>query len=334
MDRALLGILFSLTFGYLPMFLFAALVYWSDRYEKEPKRLLGGAFLWGAVVAAGGAFIINTILGIGVYIFTGSEAATELTTGSLIAPVVEELLKGLAVLGVFLMFYHEFDTIFDGMVYAAITALGFAATENAYYIYTFGVAENGLSGGLLIAFIRVILVGWQHPFYSVFTGIGLAIARLNHRWSIKIIAPLAGLSLGILAHSFHNTLAHLLHGLGGLAATTLLDWSGWLIMLIFAFWALYRERRWIVLQLPEEVSQGVMTRAQYQVACSARAQMIARLNALFSGRFRATNRFYQATAELAYKKHQFAAYGNERGNLEAIEKLRAELARLSPFAGV
>ena len=50
----------------------------------------------------------------------------------MIAPIIEESLKGLAVLLVFLLFRKEFDSILDGIVYAAITALGFAATENSH----------------------------------------------------------------------------------------------------------------------------------------------------------------------------------------------------------
>ena len=56
-----MAILAAVFFGFVPMLLFAAFVYWLDRYEKEPRILLGTAFLWGVIVAAGGAFIINTI---------------------------------------------------------------------------------------------------------------------------------------------------------------------------------------------------------------------------------------------------------------------------------
>ena len=58
--------------------LFAGIINWLDRYEKEPKILLGRVFTWGAVVAGGGAFIINTVFGISIYMFTGSEAAAEI----------------------------------------------------------------------------------------------------------------------------------------------------------------------------------------------------------------------------------------------------------------
>ena len=69
---ALLGAFF---FGFVPMFLFAAFVNWLDRYEKEPKVLLGAAFFWGVVIAGGGAYVLNTAFGIGIYTLTGSEGA-------------------------------------------------------------------------------------------------------------------------------------------------------------------------------------------------------------------------------------------------------------------
>ena len=106
----------SLFFGFVPMFFFAAFVFWLDRYEKEPKALLGAAFFWGVVVAAGGAFIINTAFGVGIYLFTGSESAAEAGTTSIIAPIVEEILKGTAVAIVFFLFYKEFDSILDGII--------------------------------------------------------------------------------------------------------------------------------------------------------------------------------------------------------------------------
>ena len=125
-----MAFLVSLFFGFVPMFLYSAFVYWVDRYEKEPKALLGAAFFWGVVIAAGGAFIINTLFGVGIYIFTNSEAAADFGTTSIVAPFVEEILKGMAVGIVFLMFRKEFDSVLDGIIYGGIVGLGFAATEN------------------------------------------------------------------------------------------------------------------------------------------------------------------------------------------------------------
>jgi len=319
----------SFLFGIIPMLVYAWFIYWLDRYEKEPKTLLGGVFIWGAILSAGAAYLLNSILGLGIYLFTGSETVTSLTTGSLIAPFVEESLKGVGVLGVFLFFRREFDSYLDGVVYAAITALGFAATENIIYIYDKGYLESGYSGLLWLAFIRVILVGWQHPFYTAFTGIGLAKSRLTNNPFIKYTAPIIGWILAVFNHALHNTLASLLTSAGGLIIATMVDWTGWLFIFGFTVWAIYEEKRYIIQQLKEEISLGTISIAQYCTACSTWAQSLSRLAALASGRFRVTHNFYQKCAELAHKKHQFDLLGDEQGNIAIIDRLRAELRSLA-----
>lgn len=326
-----MALIVSLFFGFVPMFLFAAFVNWLDRFEKEPKVLLGTAFFWGVVIAAGGAFIINTAFGIGIFALTGSAGAADFATTSIIAPIVEESLKGLAVLIVFFLFRKEFDSILDGIIYAGTVALGFAATENTFYIYVHGYQESGWQGLWLLVFVRVILVGWQHPFYTAFTGIGLAIARMNRNMLIKWLAPLAGFGLAIFTHSFHNTLGGLIGGLEGLAIGTFLDWGGWLFMFLFIVWMITHERNLLRRHLQEEVANGLLSPAQYNTATSF-FQTGAKLAALGSGSWRATSRFYQLCGELAHKKEQLAKLGDEGGNLAIIEKLRQELAQLAPLA--
>ena len=87
-------LLVSIFFGFVPMFLFAGFINWLDRYEKEPKILLGAAFMWGVVIAGGGAYIINTVMGLGVYIVTGSESATDFATASIIPSVPQGVRLG------------------------------------------------------------------------------------------------------------------------------------------------------------------------------------------------------------------------------------------------
>src|SRR3990172_9548658 len=131
----------------------------------------------------------------------------------------------------FFIFYKEFDSILDGIIYGGIVGLGFAATENTIYIYRNGYLDGGWAGLFLLAFIRVILVGWMHAFFTAFTGIGFAIARTNKNMLVKLIAPLIGFGAAVTAHAFHNTLGGLIGGLEGLAAGTFVDWIGWAFML-------------------------------------------------------------------------------------------------------
>ena len=324
-----MAILATLFFGFVPMLFFASILYWMDRYEKEPFVLLVGVFIWGLIVAAGSAYVINTIFGITIYAFTGSEITSDFATGSISAPFVEEGLKGLAVLLVFLFFRTEFDSILDGIIYAGIAALGFAATENTLYIWR-GYNAGGWHGLFQLVFIRVILVGWQHPVYTAFTGIGLAIARMNRSVYVKFFAPIIGFSLAMLTHSLHNTLAGLsLLGEMTCFLTTFLDWFGVFFMLVVIIWAGWVEKRNMTRHLLEEVQLGVISLAQYRTACSAWSQTLARLASLFNGNYGSTSHFYQVCGELSHKKEQIRKLGDENGNMTLVLRYRSELAQLA-----
>jgi protease PrsW len=324
-----MGLFVSILLGFVPMFACAVLIYRLDRYEKEPKVLLGIVFFWGAFVAAVGAFLINTVLGLGVFLITGSQEATSLTTGSLIAPVIEESLKGFAVFMVFWFYRSEFDSILDGIIYAAIAALGFAAAENTYYIFAYGFQEQGWAGLWSMGLIRVFIVTWQHPFYTAFIGIGLAIARMNKNNLTRIAAPILGWTTAVFLHGLHNTFAEL--GSGMLCIfSSILDWSGWLMMLILILWLNKREQKLLVQYLKSEMEAHILTFEQYQVACSAWSQTKARINALKMGKLRPTNQFYQLCGEISHKKYQLDRLGEEKGNSTIINTLRRQISDLSP----
>jgi RsiW-degrading membrane proteinase PrsW (M82 family) len=317
----------SVLLSFVPAFIYSLIVYWLDRFEKEPARLLFGAFLWGALVATGGAIIWTSVLQLSAQALTGDAALADFTGTTLFAPIVEETLKGLAVTIIFLAFPHEFDSVLDGMVYAAITALGFAATENLLYLYFAGYGDGGYTGLGVLFVLRVILGGWGHAVYTSFIGIGLAVARLRREPWLKVAAPLAGWLIAVFLHALHNTMATVLvasFGLGGLAATLLVDWVSWAVALGVVFWAILRERRWIKEYLQEEVDQGIISAAQYRTASSLRRQMSARM------RGKEARRFYELCSELAQKKHQLEVVGEERGNSARIVRLRNELAQLAP----
>jgi protease PrsW len=319
--------LLALALSFIPAFIYAAILYWLDRFEKEPRRMLFGAFLWGALVATSGALIWSSIFEQGLLLLTDSEALTDLSGATIVAPVVEECLKSLAVLLIFLAFRHEFDSVLDGIVYAGITALGFAATENLLYLYFAGYQEGGMTGLIVLFVLRVILGGWGHAVYTAFFGIGLAVARLSKNPMIRFVAPILGLLIAILLHALHNgmaTVAVEIAGGVGLLATLLTDWTTWLIALAIIVWEIRRERSWITTYLQEEVREGIISQAQYSKARS----IWGRIRGSAGGK--AARRFYQLCAELAQKKHQLQQRGDERGNQARIAGLRAELQQLAP----
>lgn len=327
-----MAILAAIPMAFIPAFFFSWFLYWLDRYEKEPRWLLLLTFLWGAVIAIIGALIISLIFNEGFNMVLQDETLVDIAGGSITAPLVEEFWKGLAVMIVFFIFRNEFDSILDGIIYGGIAGLGFAATENV--LYFLGQYSDGGWGSMFANFaLRVGVFAWGHPFYTAFTGIGFAISRNSRNTLVKLVAPIIGYMIAMFMHFFHNTSLVFANGLGSIALIVLLEWGGWIIFLGFIFWLVSREQGLLKKHLPEEVANGLITEAQLKTAVSY-FQFNARLSALTSGAYRATDHFYQYLGELAHKKEQLSKFGNERGNAAIIEKLRANITSLAPHAKV
>lgn len=325
-----MALLVAVPLAFIPAFFFSWFIYWLDRYEKEPRWLLFMAFFWGGFVAIIGALIGSLILDVGFTAVLQDETLVDIAGGSITAPFVEEFWKGLAVLAVVLMFRKEFDSILDGIVYGAIAGLGFAATENVLY-FTGQYADGGWAAMFTNFALRIGVFAWGHPFYTAFTGIGFAVARTNRNIIVKIIAPIVGYFLAVFAHSFHNTSLVFVSGLGSLALIILVEWGGWIIFLGFIAWMIRKEQGLLKKHLREEVSSGLISENQYKTAVSF-FQFGARMAAMSGGVYGATSRFYQVCGELAHKKEQLAKFGDERGNIAIIDKLRTELTTLAPKA--
>lgn len=320
------GFIVAAVLSFVPAFIYASIAYWLDRFEKEPRRLLFGAFLWGAFVATLGAIVWTGLAQASLAVFIG-EFSAEVASTTILAPLVEESLKGIAVVIIMFAFPEEFDSRLDGMLYAAITALGFAATENLLYLYFFGYETQGLSGLVTLFVLRVMLGGWNHAVYTAWIGLGLAMSRLHPNRIVRIIAPFAGWLLAVCLHALHNTMAVFLAGtfdITGLGLTLLVDWSTWVVVLGLVIWEIRREQLHIATYLVEEVHAGIISPAHYAVAKSFSGQLRNRV------RSAASRRFYEACAELAHKKHHLATgVGNPRNTIARINQLRREIAQLA-----
>lgn len=325
----LLIVLVSIVMGILPMLVYATVLWWLDRWEKEPLPLLAAAFLWGFVPAAVGALILQLLLNIPVSsAFYYNQLAYDLVSAGFIAPLTEEGLKALAVLLIFLFFYREIDSLLDGIIYGALVGFGFAAIENVLYFISQG-SQDPSSLGCLI-FMRAGLFGLNHAFFTSLTGLGFAAGRFQKNIFLRLLLPLVGVFCAMAAHSLHNSLVSV--GIIGFPIAIGADWMGILGILTIALISLYHEAGWIRKYLAEEVVLGTLTPAQANTVASFFGRIASNFTSLGGGlgKWWNTRRFYQQCTELAYKKHQFSRMGSEGENQQVVlDKLRAQVHLLS-----
>jgi hypothetical protein len=142
------------------------------------------------------------------------------------------------------------------------------------------------------------------------------------------MAPIAGWAMAMFLHFLHNAAVSTNSALCLLAFVS--DWGGITLILIIMVWALLQERRWIKQYLVEEVANQTLTLSQYQTACSGRQRTKHHLDQLLTygpGAYRRSVHFFYKCSELAYKKHHFALFQDEK-NAALIERVRGEIAEL------
>ena len=197
----------------LPVPVLVACFIWLDRYEPEPVRYLALAFSWGAVVATTIALLVNT----GASKLFASMGLPDALVAVLVAPIIEESSKALGPLLLLLTRRREFSGITDGLVYAGLSATGFAMVENILYLgghaYASGLQQYGPATAaesvIALFIVRIMLSGFAHPLFTAATGIGLGIAARTADRRVRWIAPIVGLLVAMMLHGTWNLIATL-----------------------------------------------------------------------------------------------------------------------------
>jgi RsiW-degrading membrane proteinase PrsW (M82 family) len=316
----------------LPTVCYLALVWWLDRYEKEPAHLLAVAFIWGALPAA--LLAVTLDLALDWPLRTIGDPVEEWRRARLLTPVVEELVKGAALVSLARWRRHEFNGVLDGIIYGAFVGLGFAMTENLLaFLTVFGGA--GAEPGVVVFTLRAVLFGLNHPLFSALFGASLGWARYHGGPATRVVVPGLGLLAAIGLHLLHNALAA--GGWGGpwaLPLALLADWSGLALIaaLIALAWA--NERRWLVEGLRDEVRLGTLSRAEFAQVVSHRRRAAAEWRAFQRGGWRGYRdlaRHHQALTELAFARYHLQHPAADSPDGRAVERLRGMIrhARLT-----
>lgn len=320
-------LLLSILAAIVPTVLYVGVIYWVDRYEKEPWWLLAAAFFWGAVPGILIAFFFNTLLSAPLLLILGNELGMA-AAPSLIGPPVEESIKGLALVAIFIFWRSEIDSPLDGIIYGAIVGMGFAMVENVFY-FVDTYSQGGIEAWGANVVLRAVVFGLNHALFSSFAGLGIAAARLTTNRNLKLVLPVLGWATAVFLHFLHNFTVTL--GDFFIFVALLFDWGGVFLVLVIILGTVLQERRWLRQYLAEEVALGTLTANQFLRASSGRQRTAYLIKTFVEHGYRANRqaaRFFLQCSHLAYTKHHWKLFQDDR-SAQVIATLRQEIAALA-----
>jgi len=182
----------------VPMLTYLLIIWRLDRYDPEPFKLVLQNYLWGAVGAIVFSIIGSVLFTYIISFFTPDKTELEYYSTIIVAPVIEEFMKGIFLF--IIVVNRRFDNLTDGIVYGGAIGLGFGMTENFIYFVSFG---ESIGGWVAIVIVRTLFSAVMHCVSTGTFGAFLGTAKFKSA-SSKILLTLAGYSSAVLIHFTWN----------------------------------------------------------------------------------------------------------------------------------
>jgi len=183
--------------AFLPPIIYAIWIRNTEKFNREKWWPIFLCFLWGATIAVIAAIILEVILHYSIAPSISDRNTYNIIAVVVIAPFAEELTKPLALR--LKSVKKELDELEDGLIYGAVAGLGFSATENLLYGYSF--ISMGLFAFFLLISIRSIGGCLLHASATAWTGYGYGKKIMKNS---RLIRVLPYFILAILVHAFYN----------------------------------------------------------------------------------------------------------------------------------
>jgi RsiW-degrading membrane proteinase PrsW (M82 family) len=180
----LLDLVILLLVAFVPSLIYLVWIRDTERFSREPWGRLVRVFAFGATISIIISIAAELLLMLlytsnveRVYELFGKDPNIgTLVLACVIAPLVEELAKGLGVFRV----GKRMSDVEDGIVYGAAAGLGFAATENMLYEFE-ALVSGGAAAFLATAIVRIFSSALLHASASSVFGLGIARKALQGR---------------------------------------------------------------------------------------------------------------------------------------------------------
>jgi RsiW-degrading membrane proteinase PrsW (M82 family) len=313
----------SIFFAAFPLLAAAVLIWYADVYNRKPLWVAFVALVWGALGAT-----LWSIIGSGIAIsivglFLDAQTV-EIIATVVFAPIVEEFFKGIILL-ILLGLPRLYESSTNGLVYGAMTGLGFAITENFLY-YIGAYFEAGVASWVSTIIVRTVFTTFVHVMASGMLGAALGLAASRGHRPLEMLALLClGYAGGVVIHLVWNLSA------------TLAEYTNPVFFLfgIFCFFlflciilamgllSLWHDRSILQKEFEEECRYGVLSEGDSFVLTNASRRNA--LKYLFPGKLK--DEYQKTTIRLAVVKHQYRYRPTQARHME-VESLRHAIAEL------
>ena len=183
--------------AFLPPIIYTVWIRNTEKYNREKWTSIFYCFIWGATISVIAAIVLEYIFDLSVIPSLEKRYPIGFITIVLIAPFIEEFTKPLALRSRFVK--KEIDELEDGLIYGAVAGLGFSATENLLYGWTF--LNEGIIYFLILISIRSVGGCLLHASATAWTGYGYG---KNIIKGTSIIRVLPYFIIAFLIHAFYN----------------------------------------------------------------------------------------------------------------------------------
>jgi len=182
-------ILVAAAVGLLPVLSFLAALLYLDSYKLVKLRAIVTVVACGALVA-GASYLANG--------YALNLVRIDLASFSrYVAPVTEELLKGLVIVA--LIRGHRIGFLVDAAIFGFAVGTGFATVENLYFLHL--VPNAGVSTWIVRGLGTAMMHGGATAIFAV---MGLALLEQTPAATVRALLP--GFGLAVVLHSAFNHL--------------------------------------------------------------------------------------------------------------------------------
>ncbi|MBD0822915.1 PrsW family intramembrane metalloprotease [Aestuariibaculum marinum] len=174
-----------------PICIIILYIYSKDKYEKEPPKLLFLSFILGSVVSIFITSVMYYSFNIVLPLPNKTSILQQFIKAFFVVGFTEEFSKYIIV-KYYAQTKADFNEPFDGIVYAVMVSMGFAATENIVYV---------LDGGIQTALLRAFTAVPAHATFGILMGYYMGKAKFSKN---RLALNIAGLLLAILFHGAYD----------------------------------------------------------------------------------------------------------------------------------